>query len=108
MQAARSASYRAACARRAANGPEWAARAEGWDAVTVTPPSVDAAEAPAGRYNIQAVARRTGVPAPTIRAWERRYGLPRPSRSEGRQRLYSEDDVRVIEGLGGRRGGGPG
>src|SRR3954471_16553452 len=55
-----------------------------------------------GHYNIQAVARRTGVPAPTIRAWERRYGLPRPSRSEGRQRLYSEDDVRVIEWLRAR------
>ncbi len=49
-----------------------------------------------GRYNIQAVTRKTGVPSPTIRAWERRYGLPRPSRSAGRQRLYSEADVRFI------------
>jgi MerR family transcriptional regulator, light-induced transcriptional regulator len=49
-----------------------------------------------GRYNMQAVSRRTGVPAPTIRAWERRYGVPRPARSAGRQRLYSEEDVRFI------------
>jgi DNA-binding transcriptional MerR regulator len=48
---------------------------------------------------MQAVSRRTGVPAPTIRAWERRYGVPRPGRSAGRQRLYSDDDIRLIEWL---------
>ncbi len=47
-------------------------------------------------YNTRAVVQRTGVPADTFRAWERRYGLPSPSRSVGNQRLYSERDVAVI------------
>jgi DNA-binding transcriptional MerR regulator len=47
-------------------------------------------------YNTRAVVQRTGVPADTFRAWERRYGLPRPSRTAGNQRLYSERDVATI------------
>jgi DNA-binding transcriptional MerR regulator len=42
------------------------------------------------------VVRRTGIAAATIRAWQRRYGLLSPARSEGRQRLYSEQDVLVL------------
>lgn len=68
----------------------------------MTAASLDSSLLTRGRYNIQAVSRRTGVPAPTIRAWERRYGLPRPGRTEGRQRLYSDDDVHVIEWLRAR------
>ena len=45
------------------------------------------------RYRINAVAEMTGVPAPTLRAWERRYGIPRPGRSESSYRLYSDADV---------------
>ncbi len=37
---------------------------------------------------IGAVSRATGVPANTLRTWERRYGFPRPLRTEGGQRLY--------------------
>jgi methanogenic corrinoid protein MtbC1 len=47
-------------------------------------------------YNTRAVVQRTGVPADTFRAWERRYGLPSPSRTAGNQRLYSERDIAVI------------
>lgn len=47
-------------------------------------------------YNTRAVVQRTGVPADTFRAWERRYGLPMPSRTAGNQRLYSERDVAII------------
>ena len=47
-------------------------------------------------YNTRAVVQRTGVPADTFRAWERRYGLPMPRRTEGNQRLYSERDVAII------------
>lgn len=44
--------------------------------------------------NIKAVAERTGVPLHTLRAWERRYGIPRPDRnSENRYRLYDDDDI---------------
>jgi DNA-binding transcriptional MerR regulator len=48
-------------------------------------------ETPALR--IGAVARRTGVAVTTLRAWESRYGVLRPSRTEGGHRLYSEEDV---------------
>jgi DNA-binding transcriptional MerR regulator len=44
-------------------------------------------------YNTRAVVNRTGLPSETIRAWERRYGFPVPSRSPGNQRLYTEQDV---------------
>jgi DNA-binding transcriptional MerR regulator len=50
-------------------------------------------------YNTGAVVRRTGVPADTFRAWERRYGLPAPVRTRGNQRLYSEQDVATIAWL---------
>ena len=43
---------------------------------------------------IKAVAERTGVSVHTLRAWERRYGLPAPSRDENnRYRLYDEADI---------------
>ena len=48
------------------------------------------------RYRINAVAEMTGVPAPTLRAWERRYGIPRPGRSESSYRLYSDADVAEV------------
>jgi MerR family transcriptional regulator, light-induced transcriptional regulator len=47
-------------------------------------------------YNTRAVVQMTEVPADTFRAWERRYGLPRPHRTPGNQRLYSERDIGVI------------
>jgi len=50
-------------------------------------------------YNTAAVVQRTGVPATTLRAWERRYGYPRPSRDAGGQRLYSERDIQIIQRL---------
>ena len=49
--------------------------------------------------NIQAVARRTGVPAATLRKWEERYGVPAPSRTNGAQRIFSDRDIRQIEWL---------
>lgn len=47
-------------------------------------------------YNTAAVVQRTGVPAGTIRAWERRYGYPKPIRDAGGQRLYSERDIHAL------------
>lgn len=38
----------------------------------------------------------TGVSAATLRAWERRYGIPIPQRSEAAYRIYTEDDVLLI------------
>lgn len=50
-------------------------------------------------YNIQAVSAATGVPAITLRSWERRYGVPLPKRDEKGYRLYSERDVAVTRWL---------
>lgn len=38
--------------------------------------------------SIGAVSRATGIPANTLRTWERRYGFPRPVRTDGGQRAY--------------------
>ncbi|MBC8068928.1 MAG: cobalamin B12-binding domain-containing protein [Deltaproteobacteria bacterium] len=41
----------------------------------------------------------TGVAAATLRAWERRYGVPVPSRTDSSYRVYSEADVEMIRKL---------
>jgi methanogenic corrinoid protein MtbC1 len=50
-------------------------------------------------FNTKAVARETSVPPDTFRAWERRYGVPRPRRTATGHRLYSERDMAVIRWL---------
>lgn len=52
-----------------------------------------------GKYRIQTVAEMTGVPAATLRAWERRYGIPTPERSSSSYRLFSDHDVASIRKL---------
>ena len=47
-------------------------------------------------YNTRAVAQTTEIPADTFRAWERRYGFPRPYRARDDRRLYSERDIGAI------------
>ncbi|MCA9707660.1 MAG: MerR family transcriptional regulator [Myxococcales bacterium] len=49
-----------------------------------------------GKYRINAVAEMTGIPAATLRAWERRYGVPEPRRTESSYRVYSDADVEII------------
>jgi len=49
-----------------------------------------------GKYRIHAVAEMTGIPAATLRAWERRYGVPEPRRTESSYRVYSDADVELI------------
>lgn len=44
-------------------------------------------------YHIRTVMALTGIPAVTIRAWENRYGVIVPSRTDGGHRVYSEQDV---------------
>ncbi len=46
-------------------------------------------------YPIRAVAKLSGVPVDTIRAWERRYGAVTPQRS-ARGRMYSEKEVQRL------------
>ncbi|EBA8669806.1 MerR family transcriptional regulator [Salmonella enterica subsp. enterica serovar Miami] len=45
-------------------------------------------------YSIGEFARLCGNNAATLRAWQRRYGLLKPQRTDGGHRLYSDDDIR--------------
>lgn len=48
-------------------------------------------------FPIGELSARTQVNTVTLRAWERRYGLLKPARSEKGHRLYCDDDVSTIE-----------
>lgn len=52
--------------------------------------------APGDLYPIREVARLTGVNPVTLRAWERRYGLIQPTRTESGHRLYSVTDIETV------------
>jgi DNA-binding transcriptional MerR regulator len=47
-------------------------------------------------YSIGAVARMLDIPTSTLRAWEERYSVIKPMRSEGAQRLYSRAQVEQL------------
>jgi DNA-binding transcriptional MerR regulator/methylmalonyl-CoA mutase cobalamin-binding subunit len=57
------------------------------------PPHLDEA---AGLLRIANVAELTGVPEPTLRAWERRYGVPTPERTPSGYRLYGAREVAQV------------
>jgi DNA-binding transcriptional MerR regulator len=48
-------------------------------------------------YSIGAAAKIVDVPAATLRAWEDRYGVIKPQRSEGSQRLYSRNQIEQLK-----------
>lgn len=48
-------------------------------------------------YPIRAISELTGVPTTTLRAWERRYGLLKPSRTAKGHRLYSGEDIDLVK-----------
>jgi DNA-binding transcriptional MerR regulator len=50
-------------------------------------------------FNLKVVLQETGLAADTLRAWERRYGLPVPQRTPGGHRLYSQQDIETIKWL---------
>jgi methylmalonyl-CoA mutase cobalamin-binding subunit len=49
-----------------------------------------------GLWSIGAVTRRTGLTDHTLRAWERRFGFPRPQRLPSGHRRYSSEDVQRL------------
>jgi MerR family transcriptional regulator, light-induced transcriptional regulator len=51
----------------------------------------------AGLLRIGELSRRAGVSPELLRAWERRYGLLRPTRTPGGLRLYSSEDLRRVQ-----------
>lgn len=50
-------------------------------------------------YSIGDVAERCGINPVTLRAWQRRYGLLKPQRSEGGHRQFDEEDIQRIEDI---------
>ncbi|URN95399.1 MAG: MerR family transcriptional regulator [Candidatus Pristimantibacillus lignocellulolyticus] len=50
-------------------------------------------------YNIKMVSKLLGISPITIRAWETRYQVIQPQRSEGGHRLYSDKDVEDLRWL---------
>lgn len=48
-------------------------------------------------YSIGAAAKIVDVPTGTLRAWEERYGVIKPKRSEGGQRLYSRNQMEQLK-----------
>ncbi|TSA86130.1 MerR family transcriptional regulator [Deinococcus detaillensis] len=50
-----------------------------------------------GLFTASEVEAQLGVPATTLRQWERRYGLPNPERNASGYRLYSKRDVALID-----------
>jgi MerR family transcriptional regulator, light-induced transcriptional regulator len=57
-------------------------------------------------FTANEVELRTGVPATTLRQWERRYGLPNPQRASSGYRLYSQQDIGCIEFMRNQISGG--
>ncbi|HET9723207.1 MAG TPA: B12-binding domain-containing protein [Actinomycetota bacterium] len=51
------------------------------------------------RLTISAVSSSLGIPIPTIRSWERRYGFPAPVRTRGKHRRYSMHEVDLLRQL---------
>jgi len=47
-------------------------------------------------FPIRDVSRLTGINPVTLRAWERRYGLIQPTRTESGHRLYSRADIQTV------------
>lgn len=59
------------------------------DSDTIRPEQVEC-------FPIRTVAAMTGISAVTLRAWERRYGLIEPARTESGHRLYTGEHVALI------------
>ncbi len=54
-------------------------------------------------FNLGVVLRETGIKADTLRAWERRYGLPTPVRTSGGHRLFTQREIEMVKWLHARQ-----
>jgi DNA-binding transcriptional MerR regulator/methylmalonyl-CoA mutase cobalamin-binding subunit len=50
-------------------------------------------------YTIKQAARMTGVPEASLRAWERRYGVVTPRRTESGYRIYDDESVATVSAM---------
>ncbi|HET7235844.1 MAG TPA: MerR family transcriptional regulator [Actinomycetota bacterium] len=48
---------------------------------------------------IATVSKTLDIPVPTIRSWERRYGFPKPPRTDGRHRRYTPREIEQLRHL---------
>ena len=63
------------------------------------PDSVSLAFKQEDLFPIREVSRLTGVNPVTLRAWERRYGLIVPTRTDSGHRLYSQADIEAVRSI---------
>ncbi|MDZ7625832.1 MAG: MerR family transcriptional regulator [Ignavibacteriaceae bacterium] len=49
------------------------------------------------KYPIKVVSQMTGLSVHVIRAWEKRYGVVEPDRTDTNRRLYSEEDIEKLK-----------
>ena len=61
-------------------------------------PSTESRSHP-GAVSIGAASRLAGIPVPTIRSWEIRYGFPTPLRTPGGHRRYTAGTVELLRVL---------
>jgi DNA-binding transcriptional MerR regulator/methylmalonyl-CoA mutase cobalamin-binding subunit len=66
-------------------------------------PTTRSSESTADRlFSIQEAGRILGLSPATLRAWERRHGIPRPRRADNGYRLYSSADIETLRSLKAR------
>ena len=49
------------------------------------------------KFTIETVSKMTGIPAVSLRNWEKRYGFPCPERTPGGHRYYSAQDIEFLK-----------
>jgi len=49
------------------------------------------------KFSIETVAKMTGIAASSLRNWEKRYGFPQPTRTEGGHRFYCTQDIDFLK-----------
>lgn len=49
------------------------------------------------KFTIETVSKLTGIPASSLRNWEKRYGFPQPVRTTGGHRYYCSQDVEFLK-----------
>jgi methanogenic corrinoid protein MtbC1 len=50
-------------------------------------------------YTIKQASARAGVGVPLLRAWERRYGIPKPARTASGYRLYGDEAIAQVRSM---------
>src|SRR6187200_457957 len=64
------------------------------------------AQSSAALNPVRVVAQRTGLSPDVLRAWEKRYGVVQPLRSDGGQRLYTDAELERLSLLARAIAGG--